>query len=390
MPKNVTIGIFGFGCVGQGLYKVLSKTHGIQAEIKKICIKDPNKPRSIDSKYFITDPAGILDDPQIDVVVELIDDPDAAFQIVTKAMESGKAVVSANKKMIADNLEELYRLQQVHNVPFLYEASSCASIPIIRNLEEYYDNDLITGVEGIFNGSTNYILSSLFNNGTQFSEALTDAQEKGFAESDPTLDIEGFDPKYKLCILLLHAFGLFVKPEEIVNLGISKINASDINYAKQIDAKIKLVATCQKNNTEVKAIVGPQFVRESSQLYNIENEYNAVDVETVFSETQLFVGKGAGDEPTGSAVLSDISALTYGYRYEYKKVKQEETLKLSSDIDLKIYLRYRDEKPDSDLFNDISEEYVSPHHKFIIGSLSLNSLLKSDILERPDVSIIQV
>ncbi|MBC8046514.1 MAG: homoserine dehydrogenase, partial [Fimbriimonadaceae bacterium] len=292
--KKLILGLFGFGCVGQGLHTVLNQTHGIKAGIKKICIKHADKKRSVDPCYFTTDKNEILFDDEINVIVELIDDADAAFEIVKTAMQNGKAVVSANKKMIAEHLYELYELQQKYNVPFLYEGAVCASIPIIRNLEEYYDNDLLNSLEGIVNGSTNYILTKIFDENKSFELALSEAQELGFAETDPTLDIEGFDPKYKLCILLLHAFGIFVKPENIFNFGIQRLNDFDINYARQKNAKIKLIAKCRKINNEVYAYVFPHFVNGNSQLTNIQNEYNGVLLESAFSDKQFFTGKGAG------------------------------------------------------------------------------------------------
>jgi homoserine dehydrogenase len=268
----------------------------------------------------------------VDVVIELIDDPEAAYDIVKAALQKGKAVVTANKKMVADNLTELFELQQKHHAPLLYEASSCASIPIIRNLEEYYDNDLLSAVEGIFNGSTNYILTKIFEERMSFGAALAEAQSLGYAESDPTLDIEGFDAKYKLCIILTHAFGLFVKPDDVFNYGIQNISDFDIKFASEKGYKIRLTAKSRKVGDRVVALVMPQFVSADSELYKVENEFNAVIVEGAFSEHQFFIGKGAGGYPTGSAVLSDISALTYQYKYEYKKTRQASGLKLSSDL----------------------------------------------------------
>ena len=182
MARNkLKLGIFGFGCVGTGLYKVLEEAESVDANIKKICIKHPDKPRSIDKKYFTTDKNELLSDPEIGVIVELIDDAEAAFDIVCEAMKNGKAVVSANKKMIAERLPELLKLEKKYHTPLLYEASVCASIPIIRNLEEYYDNDLLTSVSGIFNGSTNFILTKMIHENMSYSEVLKEAQEKGFA-----------------------------------------------------------------------------------------------------------------------------------------------------------------------------------------------------------------
>ena len=181
-PKiQLNIGLFGFGVVGEGLYKVLAHTPGLHAQIKKVCIKHPEKERNAPAELFTTDAAMLLDDAGINVIVELIDDADAAHAIVTTALSRGKAVVSANKKMIAEHIGELIALQQVHDVPFLYEAACCASIPVIRNLEEYYDNDLLQGISGIVNGSTNYILTKIFEENIGFEQALAQAQQAGFA-----------------------------------------------------------------------------------------------------------------------------------------------------------------------------------------------------------------
>lgn len=387
--KIINLGIFGFGCVGQGLYEVLNKTKGINARIKKICIKDPHKSRPIDAHYFTTDKDELLNDPEIDVIVELINDTQAAFDIVTTAMKNGKAVVSASKRMIAENLEVLYELQQQFKVPFLYEAACCASIPIIRNLEEYYDNDLLNAVEGICNGSTNYILTKVFEQHLDFDTALKEAQEKGFAETDPSLDVEGFDPKFKICILLLHAFGTFVRPEEVFNFGISHLSHFDINFARQRNCKIKLLATCRRTNGHVVTYVLPHLISEHHLLCDVNNEYNGVLVESSFAENQFFIGKGAGGTATGSAVLSDISALTYHYHYEYKKIGQSNPPELSNDITLKLYLRYtRPEMVDISLFESILEKYESSDNHYVVGTISLNTIIQSKWTSHPDINLL--
>lgn len=389
MSKNLKLGIFGFGVVGQGLYHVLEETKGIKAEILKICVKNRNKKRTLPQHYFTYDKQDILQNPEVDVVLELIDDPVAAYEIVTTALKNGKAVVTANKKMVADNMMELFELQQKHNVPLLYEGSCCASIPIIRNLEEYYDNDLLSAVEGIFNGSTNYILTKIFADNMSFDEALIEAQELGYAETDPTLDVEGYDPKYKLCIILTHAFGLFVEPEDVFNYGIQNISDFDIKIAREKGYKIKLTAKSRKVDDRVMAMVIPQFVSENSELFKVEREFNGVIVEGAFSEHQFFIGKGAGGYPTGSAVLSDISALTYNYKYEYKKTRQVVDLKLSSDFNLKIYLRFGDPALiDKNDFNEILEEYKARENQYIIGEINFKKLRNAQWLRNPDVSII--
>ncbi len=357
MKKNLKLGLFGFGCVGQGLYHVLHETKGVKAEIKKICVKTKNKPRPLGEDIFTFDKEAVLSDPEIDVIVELIDDAAAAFDIVKRALQSGKSVVTANKKMLAENLEEICQLQQQYGKPVLYEGSVCGSIPIIRNLEEYYDNDLINSVEGIFNGSTNYILTKVFEERKSYSDALKQAQELGFAESDPALDVKAFDPKFKLTILIAHTFGVFVKPENIINFGIDRISAVDLKYAKDHSLTIKLIARAFKSGDKIYGLVAPQFLENTHPLSSVRNEFNAVTVEGAFAEKQLFVGKGAGSYPTGSAVLSDVSALTYDYRYEYKKLHQENKLSFTNDAIAEVVVSFRDS----------SQVAVSDFEKFIGG-----------------------
>ncbi len=340
MKKNLKLGLFGFGCVGQGLYHVLHETKGVKADIKRICVKTRNKPRPLGQDIFTFRKEDILLDPEIDVVVELIDDAAAAFDLLRSALQHGKAVVTANKRMLAEHLEEIYELQQRYRRPVLYEGSVCGSIPIIRNLEEYYDNDLISSVEGIFNGSTNYILTKVFEERKSYEEALKQAQALGFAESDPRLDVMAFDPKFKLTILIAHTFGVFVKPEEIINFGIDRISSVDLKYAREHHLSIKLVARAFKSGGRIYGLVAPQYIENINPLSSVRNEYNAVTVEGAFAEKQLFVGKGAGSYPTGSAVLSDISALTYDYQYEYKKLRQENQLTFSNDATAEVIVSF--------------------------------------------------
>lgn len=387
--KILKLGIFGFGCVGQGLHNVLSQTKGINVTIEKICIKHSDKKRSIDAAYFTTNPSEILDNPEIDVVVELIDDSEAAYHIVKKALTKGKAVVSANKKLIAEHLEELLFLQSKYKTPLLYEGSVCGSIPIIRNLEEYYDNDLLSSVSGIFNGSTNYILSKMRNEGLDFDLALQEAQEKGFAESDPILDVGGFDAKYKLCITLLHAFGLLVRPENVLNIGIQNLNDQDVNYATQNHQSIKLLVHGQKHGQHISAFVMPTFVSADNPLTNVHNEFNGILVESAFANQQFFGGKGAGSDPTGSAVLSDISALTYDYKYEYKKLHQNTLVTYSTQQLLEVYVRYQDKDTVQwGDFENISQRFESKDYSYVIGSIYLERLLQEEWALNKDISVV--
>src|SRR5215813_13827437 len=211
--KQLVIGLFGFGVVGEGLYRVLQQTPSLKASIKKVCIKNPGKKRNAPDALFTTDKDLLLNDPDINVIVEVINESEPAFEIVSTAMRNGKDVVSASKKMIAGHLKELLQLQQQTGRSFLYESAACASIPVIRNLEEYYDNDLLHAIKAIVNGSTNFILTKIFEDALDFKQALLLAQQLGFAESDPTLDVEGFDALNKWIFLLTHAYGIIEEPK---------------------------------------------------------------------------------------------------------------------------------------------------------------------------------
>ncbi|HNR42395.1 MAG TPA: homoserine dehydrogenase [Bacteroidales bacterium] len=390
--ETLRIGLFGYGCVGQGLHDVLNSSSGLRTDIVKICVKDRSKKRRIAMSNFTFDKNDILNDPSINLVVELIDDAEEAFNIVSTAMKNGKNVVTANKVMVARHFRELVDMQDKYRVSLLYEASAGASIPIIRNLEEYYDNELLHSLRGILNGTTNYILTKMHNEGLDFSTALRQAQEKGFAESDPTLDIDGWDAKYKLCIITGHAYGLFLDPAEVFHYGIRSISTFDIRYAKEKGLKIKLVPYVGKTDENtITSFVLPRFISPDKYLYNVDDEYNGVITEAAFADKQFFSGKGAGGHATGSAVLSDISANSYGYKYEYKKYQQGTVSNHTRDLFLEIYLRYRKEKDRKMFgFKEVSEYFSSKFYKYVIGTVNLETLYSlRDQLPAMDVFIVK-
>lgn len=385
MSKKLNIGLFGFGCVGEGLYEVLNQSSLLNAEIKTIVVKTKNKKRSIDESHFSYDSNEILNDPEINTVVELIDDSNAAYDIVKTALLKGKNVVSANKKLIAEHLDELINLAQKLNRSFLYEASVCASIPIIRNLEEYYNNDSLSGIQGICNGTTNYILTQT-NYGKDYDTALKEAQELGYAESDPTLDVDGFDSKYKLQILIKHAFGVSTSPDEIFNYGVRHVGKENVNYALEKNYHIKLISHAVKLDDKVIGFVAPHFLKSNHPGYSVENEFNAVIVEALFTDRQLFVGKGAGSHPTASAVLSDISALQYDYKYEYKKEESARELEFSNDFSLKIYLGSKSEaKLKSFNFLEKDEVFQSREYNYVTGWISFSELSTLDFNQEDEL-----
>jgi len=388
--QQLTIGLFGFGVVGEGLYKVMQQTPSLNASIKKICIKHPGKKRNAPDELFTTDKNELLSDPDINVIVEVIDDSEAAFQIVSTALSNGKAVVSASKKMIAEHLPALLELQQSTGQPFLYEAAACASIPVIRNLEEYYDNDLLHSIKAIVNGSTNFILTKMFEEKLDFKQALILAQQLGFAESDPSLDVEGFDAVNKWALLLGHAYGILAPPQTIVFTGIQNVQAGDAAVAKEKNFHIKLVAQAQKlQNGKVAAFVLPQFIRNDDHLAFVRNEYNGVVIESGFADKQFFYGKGAGSFPTASAVLSDISALRYQYRYEYKKLYHHRPHQLTDDFYVKVYISFDDIKYiPRDKFEWVEEWHAMEERKYLVGVLPFRELAAENWWRQHNISLI--
>ena len=375
--KKLNIGLFGFGTVGSGLYDVLKRIGSKNVEIKRICVRDLSKQRSIDAEF--TDKADdIFNDPDINFIVELIDDADAAYAIVKRALQMSLPVVSGNKKMLAHHIEELIELQARYNVALLYDASACGSIPVIRNLEEYYDNDLLTSVKGILNGSSNFILSKIFNEKMSYADALKLAQDLGFAESNPTLDIDGWDSLFKLIIITIHAFGLYVAPEKIFTYGISNMNDDDIRFANEKERRFKLVAHVEKvEGNKLIMSVMPQLISRNKYIYSVEDEFNGVVIKGLFYDKQFMFGRGAGGYPTGSAVLSDITACLYDYKYEYKKRNDSQLPEYTTDYSFRVYFRYED-YADLDLlkFESVSENYISDDYKYVVGRVSLAELHK--------------
>ncbi|HXD78761.1 MAG TPA: homoserine dehydrogenase [Puia sp.] len=374
--KQLTIGLFGFGVVGEGLYKVLRQTPSLKATIKKVVIKNPGKKRDAPAELFTTDRDVVLNDPGINVIVEVINESGPAFEIVSTALRSGKSVVSASKKMIAEHLPELLRLQQETGASFLYESAACASIPVIRNLEEYYDNDLLHSIRAIVNGSTNFILTKMFEEKLGFQEALLLAQQLGFAESDPSLDVEGYDAANKWTFLLTHAYGIVEPASALVFNGIQHIQAGDAAVAGEKHFDIRLVAQAKKlQNGKVAAFVLPQFVPKDDHLAFVRNEYNGVVIESGFADKQFFYGKGAGSFPTASAILSDLSALRYQYKYEYKKLYHHTPHELTDDFYIRIYLSFDDWKYiPRDRFEWIEEWHAESDRKYLIGVIQFREI----------------
>lgn len=377
--KTIQIGLFGFGTVGQGVYTILGRTKNAHAAIRRICVRDKNKKRrtAVPEGILTENAEEIFNDPEISLIVELIDDAGASYEIVTRALKAGIPVVSGNKAMLARHLPELIELQHKYNTALLYDASSCGSIPVIRNLEEYYDNDLLLEVKGILNGSSNYILSRVFDHGEDYDSALRRAQELGFAESDPSFDIEGYDALFKLIIITVHALGRFVPAEEVFTVGISNIHDTDIKYAREKGKKIKLVAQVAKvSDDKFTMFVMPELVEKSRYIYSVDDEYNGVVIRGECYDRQFMFGKGAGGFPTASSILSDIMARLHDYKYEYKKMEYVDRPEYTTDISIRVYIRYTTtDIPGQLKFSHIHELHLTESSNYIIGDIRLSDLI---------------
>lgn len=383
MSTIVNAGLFGFGCVGQGFYELASRLPEKPFRIKRIGVKHREKKRSISPELFSYEPEEILNDPDINLIVEVIDNADEAFEIVSSALRLGKTVVTANKKMLGEKLPQLLYLAETHRGKLLYEASVCGNIPIIRTLEAYYRNIPVKKIEGIVNGSSNYILSRMHRENLAYQTALWLAQDQGFAESNPTLDVEGFDAQSKLSILARHAFGRHLPVEEIVRVGISNILEQDIRFAADQGYRIKLVASAEKHGDRITGSVLPQLRPSPDPLFNVENEDNSVVIETAFGIRQQYFGKGAGSHPTGEAVLADVLDALQGYSYASRpSVQGSSAPEPDSDALTRVYVRSEDPEALRRIpFKAIEEQHSSSRFNYLIGQVPrdiLNRELRAD------------
>ncbi|MFY7971754.1 MAG: homoserine dehydrogenase [Flavobacteriales bacterium] len=375
--SNASIGLFGFGTVGEGLHLLLNNTTSVPARIRQIVVKDREKERSLPSSQFQFEKNSILNNPTIDLVVELISNAHEAFDITAKSIQEGKPIVSANKKMIAHHLQELIDLQSTYAGSIYYEAAVCGSIPIIQLLERYFQFEPIQRIRGIFNGTSNYILTRIEEDRLSFNQALKKAQELGFAESDPTSDVGGYDALYKLIILSFHAFGSIYKPEEILRMGIQNLTEKDIAFAKNSGRKIRLVPTAEHKNGKLLLFVLPQLIDSDDDLYTIRFETNAVELIGEHTGKQFYSGLGAGAFPTSSAVLSDVQSALNGWKYGYRKQAQQNQLPQANDEAIDVYVRCTTHSLLTSLpFTKVKEGYIDNDYRYIVGKILLSDLKK--------------
>jgi homoserine dehydrogenase len=312
---NLTIGLLGCGTVGGALVDLLDVRRatitartGVELRIGAIAVRDTAKhqDRLADPSLLTTDTAAVVADPEVDIVVELIGGTDPALTLVRTALENGKPVITGNKELLAAHGPELYAVAAEHGVDLLFEAAVAGGIPLIRPLRESLVGEDISRVMGIINGTTNYILTKMSQEGADYADALADAQALGYAEADPTADVEGYDAGAKAAIIASIVFGVDVRSSDVQHEGISSITAADIDTAKRLGYVIKALAVIERADGEVAVRVHPAMVPTGHPLANVNDSFNAVFVEGATVGDLMFYGRGAGGGPTASAVLGDL------------------------------------------------------------------------------------
>lgn len=315
MMKKIKVGMLGFGNVGTGTYQTLEMNRelieehvGASVEISKILVNDVTKPRQVVTPDgVLTDNvADIIDNPEIDIVAEVLGGIEPASEYMLKALNNGKHVVTANKAAVAANYDKLFKAAADNGVSLRPEACVAGGIPILNAITTVLGANKFDEILGILNGTTNYILTQMTDNGLDYADVLKDAQAKGFAEADPTADVEGIDAANKLSIMMALAFGHYVHPDDIPTEGISKITKADIDKATADGCKIKLIASAKNEDGKLTYSVKPVALPIEHPLASVSNEFNAVFVKGNAVGELMFYGKGAGPLPTGSAVMGDI------------------------------------------------------------------------------------
>lgn len=313
--RKIKIGIIGFGTIGSGVVKILTSSRniirqrlGTEVEVVKIADLDITTDRgvAVDSSVLTTDAKEVIENPEVDVVVELMGGYEPARSFILQAIAGGKHVVTANKALLAKHGDEIFSAGEDQHVSVGFEAAVAGAIPIIRSIRESFVANEITAIEGIVNGTANYILSKMSDEQCDFAVALKEAQEKGFAEADPTFDIEGIDSAHKISILTRLAYGTTVNFDDITVQGISGITLDDIECAREFGYRIKLLAISKFNGKTVDIRVHPAMIPQSHAMANVNGVLNAVRVCDNLMGESVLVGHGAGSLPTGSAVVADI------------------------------------------------------------------------------------
>lgn len=316
MAKDeIKIGIMGFGTVGTGTYKILKKNEdalkkqlGASLIVEKILVKDLSKKRDVyvPEELLTTNADDILENPNIDIVVELMGGVEPAFSYIEKALNNGKHIVTANKELLAKKSDAIFQIAGKKNLAVEFEASVCGGVPVIKAFRRTLNTDKINRIMGIVNGTTNYILTKMAQEGSEYTQALEEAKSHGYAETDPTADVEGYDAAYKMAILASIGFHMNVDINKVSREGISNINKRDIEYGKDLGWVIKLIGMAREVDGEVEVGVSPMMLPVSHPMATVNGVNNAVFVNSESVGELMFYGPGAGQMPTGNSVVSDI------------------------------------------------------------------------------------
>ncbi|MDP8260343.1 MAG: homoserine dehydrogenase [Candidatus Gygaella obscura] len=356
MSNKVNIGLIGFGTIGSGVVKILQSKKsllkqktGIDICIKKICDKDLKTKRivKVKSSLLTKKVDDIINDPSIDIVVELIGGVHPAKEIVEKSLRKGKYVVTANKALLCEEAKSIFSMSKTLGKDIYFEAAVAGGIPIIKSIKEGLIANKFLGVYGILNGTSNYILSLMTENDCSFAQALEQAKKKGYAESNPSLDVEGIDSAHKIGLLCYLAFGKFVNIKNILVEGISRVSSLDICYAKELGFKIKLLAIAKKNKDKLEVRVHPTLIPKENLLACVDGVYNGICLNGDLTGRLFFYGKGAGRFPTASSIVSDIVELTKNIKAGLFKsnvnVVEDRSVKLLGKTDqfqIRYYIRF--------------------------------------------------
>jgi homoserine dehydrogenase len=315
--ESIGVGLAGFGTVGAGVYKnlasngnLLQQRLGVVFDIRKIAVRDLTKTRDVEAprELFTTDLSDLIADPKIRVVIELIGGIDTALAFVQDAIRAGKMVITGNKALLAEHGPEIFRLANEHRVPVFYEAAVAGGIPIIKSVREAFVANRFESILGILNGTSNYILTRMTEEEIGFTEALDAAQKLGYAEADPTLDVNGWDAAHKAIILASLAYGFWINPSDVRVEGIDKITVEDIRFASTLGYVIKLLASINADaDNRIEVRVCPTLIPKSHVLASVNGVFNAVWLRGDVVGDSLFYGRGAGQDPTASSVIGDLA-----------------------------------------------------------------------------------
>jgi len=353
MKKDIGIGLLGLGTVGSGVAGVLgtkadslAEQAGLPLILRKVAERDAHKRRSarLGPNVLTSDTEEVLSHPEVDIVIELIGGEHPAKEYIEQAITNGKHAVTANKEVIAKYGYELFSLARKHNTDLRYEASVGSGIPLISSFQQELVANKISVINAILNGTTNYILTRMAQEGLDFASTLKQAQELGYAEADPANDIEGRDTAYKLVILSNLAFRTKFVPQDVYCEGISNIAARDFLYAREFGYAIKLLAIAKRDGDEVEMRVHPVFIPQDSQLAKVDGVYNAIEVETDLAGKLVFYGEGAGSLRAASAIVADVLAIARNIYHGVNnvpevKLNQRVTVKPMSEVKTRYYLR---------------------------------------------------